>query len=83
MSRLSIAPHGPLPSPFEVYNAAVDETNGVNRGGAVPQRRAAVRDIAAHTGVSTATVSRVLNDHASVAPRTWEHPHSAHGERPW
>jgi LacI family transcriptional regulator len=33
-------------------------------------RRATVRDIAAQTGVSIATVSRVLNDHAHVAPRT-------------
>ncbi|HZU55791.1 MAG TPA: LacI family DNA-binding transcriptional regulator [Actinocrinis sp.] len=29
-----------------------------------------VRDIAAHTGVSIATVSRVLNEQANVAPRT-------------
>lgn len=34
------------------------------------KQRASVRDIAAETGVSIATVSRVLNDHASVAPRT-------------
>ncbi len=33
-------------------------------------RRATVRDIAAQTGVSIATVSRVLNDQAHVAPRT-------------
>ncbi|MCS7475356.1 LacI family DNA-binding transcriptional regulator [Umezawaea endophytica] len=33
-------------------------------------RRAKVRDIAAETGVSIATVSRVLNDHANVSPRT-------------
>ncbi|WP_211269035.1 LacI family DNA-binding transcriptional regulator [Saccharothrix syringae] len=33
-------------------------------------RRVTVRDIAAETGVSIATVSRVLNDHANVAPRT-------------
>ncbi|XVS61320.1 LacI family DNA-binding transcriptional regulator [Actinosynnema sp. CA-299493] len=35
-------------------------------------RRARVRDIAAAAGVSIATVSRVLNDHVSVAPRTRE-----------
>jgi LacI family transcriptional regulator len=33
-------------------------------------RRASLRDIAAETGVSVATVSRVLNDHVNVAPRT-------------
>jgi LacI family transcriptional regulator, galactose operon repressor len=33
-------------------------------------RRATLRDIAAETGVSVATVSRVLNDHVNVAPRT-------------
>src|SRR5450631_903243 len=33
-------------------------------------RRATVRDIAAQTGVSIATVSRVLNDQAHVAPHT-------------
>lgn len=32
--------------------------------------RVTVRDIAADTGVSIATVSRVLNDHVNVAPRT-------------
>jgi LacI family transcriptional regulator len=32
--------------------------------------RASLRDIAAETGVSVATVSRVLNDHVNVAPRT-------------
>ncbi|TDV56556.1 LacI family DNA-binding transcriptional regulator [Actinophytocola oryzae] len=32
--------------------------------------RASLRDIAADTGVSVATVSRVLNDHVNVAPRT-------------
>ncbi len=35
-------------------------------------RRVTVRDIAAQTGVSIATVSRVLNDHAHVAPHTRE-----------
>ncbi|WP_211257833.1 LacI family DNA-binding transcriptional regulator [Lentzea albidocapillata] len=34
------------------------------------KQRASLRDIAAETGVSIATVSRVLNDHVSVAPRT-------------
>ena len=34
--------------------------------------RATVRDIAAETGVSIATVSRVLNQSGSVAPRTRE-----------
>ncbi|MCE7012085.1 LacI family transcriptional regulator [Kibdelosporangium philippinense] len=33
-------------------------------------RRASLRDIAAETGVSVATVSRVLNDRVNVAPRT-------------
>ncbi|CAM4076474.1 LacI family DNA-binding transcriptional regulator [Kibdelosporangium persicum] len=33
-------------------------------------RRASLRDIAAETGVSVATVSRVLNEHVNVAPRT-------------
>jgi LacI family transcriptional regulator len=33
-------------------------------------RRATVRDLAAQTGVSIATVSRVLNDQANVAPHT-------------
>lgn len=32
--------------------------------------RATLRDIAAETGVSVATVSRVLNDHVNVSPRT-------------
>lgn len=35
-------------------------------------RRVTVRDIAAQTGVSIATVSRVLNDHAHVAQNTRE-----------
>ncbi|MFD0200516.1 MULTISPECIES: LacI family DNA-binding transcriptional regulator [Saccharothrix] len=35
-------------------------------------RRARVREIAAEAGVSIATVSRVLNDHVNVAPRTRE-----------
>ena len=35
-------------------------------------RRVTVRDIAAETGVSIATVSRVLNGHARVAPETRE-----------
>src|ERR1041384_3735009 len=34
------------------------------------KQRASLRDIAAETGVSIATVSRVLNDHVNVAPRT-------------
>ncbi|MGH3879940.1 MAG: LacI family DNA-binding transcriptional regulator, partial [Actinophytocola sp.] len=34
--------------------------------------RTTVRDLAAETGVSIATVSRVLNDHVNVAPRTRE-----------
>jgi LacI family transcriptional regulator len=37
-----------------------------------PGRRVTVRDIAAQTGVSIATVSRVLNGHAHVAPETRE-----------
>jgi LacI family transcriptional regulator len=35
-----------------------------------PARRATIRDIAHETGVSTATVSRVLNGSANVAPQT-------------
>ena len=38
----------------------------------VQKRRATVRDIAAETGVSIATVSRVLNGQANVAPETRE-----------
>jgi LacI family transcriptional regulator len=38
--------------------------------GPVTNRRVTVRDLAAHTGVSIATVSRVLNDQAHVAPET-------------
>lgn len=34
------------------------------------KQRASLRAIAAETGVSIATVSRVLNDHVNVAPRT-------------
>ena len=33
-------------------------------------KRVTVRDIAAHAGVSIATVSRVLNDQSHVAPET-------------
>ncbi|WP_405063094.1 LacI family transcriptional regulator [Kribbella sp. NBC_01505] len=36
----------------------------------MPRQRATVRDVAAATGVSTATVSRVLNQSGSVAPET-------------
>ncbi len=38
----------------------------------VPERRPTVRDIAAHTGVSIATVSRALNDQANVSEHTRE-----------
>jgi LacI family transcriptional regulator len=41
-------------------------------GSGATKRRPTVRDIAAHTGVSIATVSRVLNDQANVAPHTRE-----------
>ncbi|NUS13835.1 MAG: LacI family DNA-binding transcriptional regulator, partial [Streptomyces sp.] len=37
-----------------------------------PGSRATVRAIAAEAGVSIATVSRVMNGHASVAPDTRE-----------
>jgi LacI family transcriptional regulator len=36
----------------------------------VPSRRATIVDVARETGVSTATVSRVLNDASGVSPRT-------------
>ncbi|MET7278550.1 LacI family DNA-binding transcriptional regulator [Kribbella sp. NPDC005582] len=36
----------------------------------MPRQRATVREVAAATGVSTATVSRVLNQQGSVAPET-------------
>ncbi|MEU4833056.1 LacI family DNA-binding transcriptional regulator [Streptosporangium sp. NPDC023615] len=35
-----------------------------------PRARATVRDVAAETGLSIATVSRVLNGHSNVAPHT-------------
>src|SRR5580658_5831533 len=38
-------------------------------GSGVPARRPTVRDIATHTGLSIATVSRALNDQANVAPQ--------------
>jgi LacI family transcriptional regulator len=41
-------------------------------GSGVPERRPTVRDIAARTGVSIATVSRALNDQDNVAPHTRE-----------
>jgi LacI family transcriptional regulator len=40
--------------------------------GPVTSRRVTVRDLAAHTGMSIATVSRALNDQAHVAPETRE-----------
>jgi LacI family transcriptional regulator len=40
--------------------------------GPVTNRHVTVRDLAAHTGVSIATVSRALNDQAHVAPETRE-----------
>ena len=36
----------------------------------MPRNRATVREVAAATGVSIATVSRVLNQQGSVAPET-------------
>ncbi len=42
----------------------------VERAPGSMKQRASLRDIAAETGVSVATVSRVLNDHVNVAPRT-------------
>src|ERR1700761_433229 len=38
--------------------------------GPVTSRRVTVRDLAAHTGMSIATVSRALNGQAHVAPET-------------
>src|SRR6202011_4688954 len=49
------------------------ETRSCNKVVSRPAgRRVTVRDIAAHTGVSIATVSRVLNGQAHVAPETRE-----------
>jgi len=47
-------------------------TGGTDRSANGNGRRATVRDIAAQTGVSIATVSRVLNGQAHVAPETRE-----------
>lgn len=46
------------------------ETGACNSVRSPAGRRATVRDIAAETGVSIATVSRVLNDQEHVAPQT-------------
>ena len=55
-------------TPEHRYAAAVKQHAAATPG----IGRATVRDIAAETGVSIATVSRVLNDHANVAPHTRE-----------
>jgi len=47
----------------------MSESRG-RRGAGLVESRTTLRDIAAETGVSIATVSRVLNDHVNVAPRT-------------
>src|SRR5690242_4885504 len=47
---------------------------------AMPGRPATVRDIAARSGVSIATVSRVLNDHPGVSPYTRQLVQSAADE---
>ncbi|GAA0583790.1 LacI family DNA-binding transcriptional regulator [Kribbella sandramycini] len=48
----------------------MSEPRGRRGQATVEQPRATLRDIAAETGVSIATVSRVLNDSVNVAPRT-------------
>src|ERR1700728_1377052 len=52
--------------------AAYRGTNACNRMSGVRSQRVTVRDLAAETGVSIATVSRVLNNQANVAPHTRE-----------
>ncbi len=42
-----------------------------------PKTRATINDVAAHAGVSIATVSRVLNDTGKVAPKTVERVQTA------
>src|ERR1700688_1825271 len=50
--------------------AANRGTDTCNRMSRPRSQRATVRDVAAETGVSIATVSRVLNNQAHVAPHT-------------
>jgi LacI family transcriptional regulator len=50
--------------------AAAHETNTCNKMSRPRSQRATVRDLAAETGVSIATVSRVLNNQAHVAQHT-------------
>ncbi len=52
--------------------AALHETKSRNRMSRPRGQRVTVRDLAAETGVSIATVSRVLNNQANVAPHTRE-----------
>lgn len=51
------------------YAAPVEQNTGA---GPLAARRATVREVAARAGVSIATVSRVMNGHANVAPQTRE-----------
>lgn len=53
------------------YAARVRRNGAADLPGAAA-RRATVREVAARAGVSIATVSRVLNGHPNVAPRTRE-----------
>ena len=52
------------------YAALVTQNGAADPPAAI--RRATVREVAARAGVSIATVSRVLNGHANVAPHTRE-----------
>src|ERR1700735_3560075 len=52
--------------------AALHGTKSRNRMSRPRGQRVTVRDLAAETGVSIATVSRVLNNQANVAPHTRE-----------
>ena len=58
----------------QAWNAMLPyhETNPCNRMSRPRGQRVTVRDLAAETGVSIATVSRVLNNQANVAPDTRE-----------
>ncbi len=52
-------------------------TTQVTRSAAVPRRRISIRDVARAAGVSTGTVSRVLNNHPDVSPHARERVQAA------